>query len=62
MPSTGTKFIMFIRAAASFTPVGAGAEPSKALKCSRRKPSDQVDDEEENSMNVRLTISSSTNV
>ena len=60
MPPSRTELIMFVRAVSSFTSAAAGAEPSKALRCPGRKSSGLVDDEEQNSMIVRLTRSSFT--
>ena len=60
MPHSRTKFIMFVRAPASFTPAAAVAEPNKALRCPGGKTSGPADVEEENSMRMRLTLSSVT--
>ena len=60
MRPSRTKFIMFVRAVARYTSAAAEAELNKALRCSGRKPSGPVDDEEEKTKFVRLTLFSVT--
>ena len=62
MPPSRTKFIILVRAVAIFTLVTADFEANKVLRRPGRKPSDPADNEEENSMIVRLTLSSVTMV